>query len=140
MYTYLGIYIQAIEYHCAMSLENNGRTTSKHARHNKEKIQRALSEIENRLKGDMQKILLSESQGLNKIAGSDAAQGRVVNFGSYNPFRLHKGKLPSLTERSGIENNACTTLVFNCQSNTLRFANRKGRKGRGRQRVGKTAW
>ena len=76
----------AIEYHCAVTLANNGRTTSKHAQYNKETIQQALCEIENRLNEEMQKILLpDESQGLNKVAGFDAAQDGAVRFGSDIP-------------------------------------------------------
>ena len=45
----------AIKYHCTVTLENNVRMTSKHAKHNKAKIQQALSELENGLKEEMQK-------------------------------------------------------------------------------------
>ena len=45
---------------------------------------------------------------MNKVSGSDAAQGGSVKFGSYDPFGLHKGKLSSLTERAGLENDSHT--------------------------------
>ena len=95
-----------IEYHCAEPLANNIQTASTHAQYNKETIQQALRELENRLNEGIRKILQPPCQGLNKVAGSDDGQVGGVRLGCYDPFRMHKGKLSSVTERIGFENEA----------------------------------